>query len=518
VNIGKWGILMNMKIKFVSFHLASLMVLTAFVGCSPANGNVDQTPAAPAGVTVRAGNVRGKVLSGNGDMMIAGIIIVDEENNAYRATTNAYGGYHLELAPGKYTLTFTKGFEFDTYTTTVEVESLKTYYLRDVRLNQLTDSYKTGWIAGDLHQHSTYSDGADSISDLAVANASMGMYWGFLTDHNTSRGVPEWRETSSVNVLTDVSGNKRTFLGMAGSEVTTEFGHFQSIGTGMTYDKYEINLTDAERSSTDKNKFAREKIVYIAEQIRLQNGIAQINHPYSITNMGAMNFLDKTDFDLFENFDTIEIWNAYFTVPDGRFTLENSDNQNYQAKMLWYSTLNNVKNGGKFIAATNGTDNHDSSGYASGATRNAFVETFSKLSEYQNYCRYAGKYSGCIATYAYLGDKDISQENILDAVKNGHSYLTNGPILNLTANGAIFGETADAENGELVFRGTVDCRDGMETIRFVVNGTTVKEVAVNASSYSEDMTVSSLVSGDWVLVEVLGAKGIYAISNPIFIR
>lgn len=509
---------MKTKLRLFSLLLAMIFVLLALAGCAEKGNDPAQTPEAASQESVRAGNVRGKVLSGNGDMMIAGIIIVDEENNAYRATTNAYGGYHLELAPGKYTLTFTKGFEFDTYTTTVEVESLKTYYLRDVRLNQLTDSYASGWIAGDLHQHSTYSDGADSIANLAIANASAGIYWGFLTDHNSSRGVPEWRETSSVNVLTEVTGAKRTFFGMAGSEVTTEFGHFQSIGTGMTYDKYEINLTDAERTSAQKNDYAREKMIYIAEQIKLQGGIAQVNHPYSITNMGAMNYLEKTDFELLENFDTIEVWNAYFTVPDGRFTLENSDNQNYQAKMLWYSTLNNVKNGGKFIAATCGTDNHDSSGYASASSRNAFVDNFTKLSEYQNYCRYAGKYSGCVATYVYLGDKTITQESILDAVRNGNSYMTNGPIVNVTANGAIFGETADAENGSLTFDGSIYCRDGMENVRFVVNGEIVKDVSVNATSFDANVTLSSLVSGDWVLIEVLGAHGIYAISNPIFIR
>ncbi|MCQ2423291.1 MAG: CehA/McbA family metallohydrolase [Clostridia bacterium] len=507
---------MKKTLRFVSLLLAVLMFPAALFSCGKEEAD---TPAVITDNTsAPAGNVRGKVLSGDGDMMIAGIIIVDEENNCHMETTNAFGGYHLELAPGKYTLTFTKGFEFNTYTTTIEVESLKTYFLRDVRLNQLSDSYADGWIAGDLHMHSTYSDGADSITDLAIANAATGMYWGFLTDHNTSRGVPEWRETNAINVLTDAAGAHRNFLGMAGSEVTTEFGHFQSIGTGMTYDKYEINLTDAERANKDKNAICRDKIVYIARQIRLQGGVSQINHPYSITNMGAMNFLDATDYELFENFDTIEIWNSYFTVPDGRFETMNTDNQNYQAKLLWYSLLNRVKEGGAFIAATSGTDNHDSTGYASAEVRNQFPETFTKLSEYQNYCRYAGKYSGCIATYVYLGDSEINQENILDAVRNGHSYLTNGPVMTLTANGAIFGETADAESGELTFSGSVTCREGMEKIRFVVNGETVREIEVNGTSFEGDVTISSLVSGDWVLVEVLGAKAIYAISNPVFIR
>jgi len=207
-----------------------------------------ETKAEEKVVELKPGKVRGKVLSGNGDMLVAGIIVIDEENNAYRTSTNAYGGYYLELQPGHYTLIFEKGLEFSTKTVEVDVESLKTYYQQDVRLSALYDAYAEGWVAGDAHEHSNYSDGADSITDLAVQDASAGLYWGFLTDHNSSRGVPEWRETA-VNVLTDENGQDRLFVGFAGSEITTEFGHFNSLGTGMTFDKYEIGFTEAERAS-----------------------------------------------------------------------------------------------------------------------------------------------------------------------------------------------------------------------------------------------------------------------------
>lgn len=77
-------------------------------------------------------------------MLIAGIVITDEEGGIVRQTTNAYGGYELCLEPGTYTLTFSKGAEYATEEKTVEVESLKTKYLPDVRLTQLYDSYAKG--------------------------------------------------------------------------------------------------------------------------------------------------------------------------------------------------------------------------------------------------------------------------------------------------------------------------------------------------------------------------------------
>lgn len=158
-------------------------------------------------------------------MLIAGIVITDEEGGIVRQTTNAYGGYELCLEPGTYTLTFSKGAEYATEEKTVEVESLKTKYLPDVRLTQLYDSYAKGWIADDCHQHTYYSDGVDSVQSLMISNASVGLYWGFLTDHNTSRGVPEWTSPISVNVASDEKGALRPFVGFDGFVVAIIAGN-----------------------------------------------------------------------------------------------------------------------------------------------------------------------------------------------------------------------------------------------------------------------------------------------------
>lgn len=287
-------------------------------------------------------------------MLIAGIVITDEEGGIVRQTTNAYGGYELCLEPGTYTLTFSKGAEYATEEKTVEVESLKTKYLPDVRLTQLYDSYAKGWIAGDCHQHTYYSDGVDSVQSLMISNASVGLYWGFLTDHNTSRGVPEWTSPISVNVASDEKGALRPFVGFDGVEVTTEFGHFNSLGSGLTLETYDMNLREAERASADKANFIREKMLYIIDSIKRVGGIAQMNHPYSSTTMGAVNWIEPDDYELLDSFETIEVWNGYFVPPDGIYTEGNSMNQNYQSKLMWFELLNAMKDGHAFHAATGG--------------------------------------------------------------------------------------------------------------------------------------------------------------------
>lgn len=466
------------------------------------------------------GRIMGKVLSSDGEMMVAGIVIVDEEGNSWRETTNDYGGYVLRLAPGTYTLTFDKGPEFSQYKKTVNVESYKTYYQKDVRLAQLFDSYSMGWVAGDAHQHSVYSDGLDELDELVTANASCGLYWGFLTDHDTSRGVPEWRgATGSIVVFTEPDGTKRTFNGFAGDEITSTFGHFQSIGTGMVFDRYEINLTEAELTSKDKNSIRRDKAIYIARQIKAAGGVAQINHPYSVTNMGALNFIDANDWEYFSYFDTFEVWNGYFICPDGRFTNKGFENQNYTAKMTWYSILNNVRNGGRFIAATGGTDDHDSSGYASAKDRALFGKDPSTIGEYYLLCRYEGKYAGVPTTYVHLGRKDFGQDDVMDALKGGHSFISNGPVVICTVGSSVYGEEVEAVDGRVIVSCDVFARDGISLIRIVRNGETFKEIQVPMEqSFKGDVVLDGLSSGDWFLFEVLGDYNDYALTNPFFVK
>lgn len=498
--------------KIFRIGLIALLCI-AFVSCSKAPV-IEESP-----TVVEPGKVRGKVLTTDGNMTTAGIIVIDEANNARRVMTNAYGGYTLVLDPGDYTLIYTKGPEFSTYTTKISVSGFKTYYRPDVRLEQVVDSYALGWIPGDPHQHSYYSDGIDGIQEMTIGNAAAGLYWGFLTDHNTSRGVPEWRE-SNVNVLTQADGQTRDFQGYAGVEVTTEFGHIQSLGTGIVFDRYEINFTEEERAKNAeaKKKIARDKILYIAEQIEWQGGVAQVNHPYSLTNMGVANFVAPDDYELYSAFSTMEIWNGYFTVPDGRFTDATTDNQNYTAKMLWYSLLNAYRNGEmkNFIAATGGTDNHDISGAVSAANRNKIVDEPKTAGEYFSLCRYSGQYNGVPTTYVYV-DGDITEGKVLSALSNGNTFISNGPVLNCTIGGAIYGETITAEQGQVVIDNDIFNRDGIYEVRVVKNGEIAKSVTLaGEQTYTDDITVD-VQKGDWVLIEVLGSWGSYAISNPVFI-
>lgn len=532
---------MRKKQILCSFIVAvCVLALTAgaFCGCSPqpaapqqetdqpqstaivADITTEATPEPAAEETkIMAGLVRGKVTDSNSQMLVTGILVEDEAGNTYRATTNAYGGYSLALMPGTYTLTFCKGMEYDTVERTVSVESLKTYYQQDVRLTKLFDSYAKGWVAGDAHQHSYYSDGVDSVPSIVISNASAGLYWGFLTDHNTSRGVPEWTSATQVSVCISDDGTARYFHGFDGVEVTAEFGHFNSLGSGLLLETYDLILTEAQRGSKDKLSYIHSNIEYIADCIRRVGGIAQINHPYSTTTMGAANWVERDDYALFDLFDTIEIWNGYFVPCDGIFTTENSMNQNYSSKLLWYDLLNQMREGHAFHAATGGTDNHDTQSAEAGDKRKILQEEVKTLEDYYDYWVYGGQYSGEPTTYVHL-DGEVTMEAVMAALKAGNSFISSGPVVLCGIDGAIYGETVTPAGKTLTIDTDIYNRDGISEIRVVVNGETVTTIRPDAGTtrFTDPIEISAdWKSFDWILIEVLGPISQYAITNPIII-
>ncbi len=478
------------------------------------------TAQAAANSMATAGIVRGKVTDTNSCMLPAVILVEAADGTAWRAFTNAMGGYSISLEPGEYTLTFCKGHEYDTVVRTVEVESLKTYYQQDVRLQPLYDSYAKGWVAGDCHQHTFYSDGVDAVEEVMLGNAANGLYFGFLTDHNTSRGVPEYNGATLFNVRTE-NGEHRYFKGMDGVEVTSEFGHYNALGSGLTLETYDLKFTEAERNSKEKMSIVRDKIKYIADCITRVGSVAQMNHPYSVTTMGMANWIEADDYEVFDMYDTMEIWNGYFCPPDGAISeTENSMNQNYSSKLLWFKLLNAMRDGHAFHAATGGTDNHDVSGAASAKVRAKIVENPADLQEYYDTWVAKAKYNGMPATYCYLGGKELTMENAMAAVKDGHSFVTSGPIALCDIGGKIYGEKVEAKPGDAL---TLNCdiwnRDGLKEIRIVVNGEIVQTIACSGDSYKEAVTLQrDWASCDWILLEVLGEDCCqYAITNPIII-
>jgi hypothetical protein len=480
-----------MKIMKKIFALVLLFISFALVGCSQEeitteDNSQNQSQTFPA-------TIKGRVLSGAGDMLTAGIIITYPNGDKERVNTNILSGYTLYLEEGEYMLTFTRGFEYSTKSVTIDVENYKTYYVDDVRLNQLYDGASLGWYLGALHQHSTFSDGKQGVEDVLISNISSGLHFGYLTDHNTAAGLAEWVQGSRLVAEFDPSGKPIYFVGMRGVEVTTDYGHFQSLGVGNVLEQADINPV--------KGDVPIDEIREIAKEIVRSGAISTINHPFATSVLG-FNF-----WEIVEEFDGIEIWNGLYPT---------NKNENLRARDKWFELLEEHRIGNiKFIPATSGADNHDITGFYTAAYKDRTTDENAYKDDYL----LRGVYNNMPSLSVYL-EGDLTEEKIKQAILNGNSYLTNGPRIIADIESVIFGETYEL-NGDTSVELNLDLfsMDDVLELRIIKNGEIVELITpeLSAYRYQDSITIADVSEGDWILVEIIGDFTAYAITNPIFI-
>jgi len=112
-----------------------------------------------------------------------------------------------------------------------------------------------GWLRGELHAHSTHSDGKHSVPLLARRARAAGLDLVALTDHNTTSGHTEAFAREEV-----------LFLG--GEELTTFDGHFCLYGIDETVEWH--------------RRGQRRSIAEIADEVRAAGGLVSLAHPYQI--------------------------------------------------------------------------------------------------------------------------------------------------------------------------------------------------------------------------------------------
>lgn len=162
-----------------------------------------------------------------------------------------------------------------------------------------------GWYRGNLHSHTYYSDGRNSIEEMADEHLRLGLQFGALTEHNILN--PDLAR-----------GNRPGFIWLPSEEVTTYRGHLNVWGLSRWLDF---------RCDTE------EQMQEVVAAARAMGAVTSINHP-------------KDDgppwqFD-FYGVDCIEVWQApWFT-------------SNYQSLEVWERLLKL----GLRIVAVGGSDLH----------------------------------------------------------------------------------------------------------------------------------------------------------------
>jgi hypothetical protein len=325
---------------------------------------------------------------------------------------------------------------------------------------------RPGWYCGELHTHSSHSDGFDSPLQLVADAKAQGLDFLAITDHNRIDVLDKFEAEPEILVI-------------PGMEITLQNGHFNVYGIQGRLDWME-NVCIGYLTIRLAGKYPTPTA--LMRRMVSQGLITSINHPL------------RTPFDWRDNatelqyVHCLEIWNK----PDWPDTLRS----NPRAVALWTRWLNE----GYRITAVGGSDHH-----VSKPRPGEHIPT-ERLGWPRNYI-YAEELSGAA---------------ILAALRQRRVYVSMGPQVTFYAerDGIIYdiGTEVEEANGLLKFKATINNSPDSALAQVTKNGEVVTKVSVEAGQTSlhyEDRILST--ESAWYRLEVYDAeKQLLAITNPIF--
>jgi len=120
---------------------------------------------------------------------------------------------------------------------------------------------------------------------------------------------------------------------------------------------------------------------------------------------------------------------------------------------------------------------------------------------------------GTSRVYAYTGGK-FDPDTWFDAVKKGHTFVTTGPMLELTVNGRIPGSVIDARPGETL---RIQARaSGRMTPPRYLEIVTLGDVAASANPEGSDLAIEHTLKADrslWIAARCAGAH-----TTPVYVK
>lgn len=251
-------------------------------------------------------------------------------------------------------------------------------------------------------------------------------------------------------------------LTMGGIELTTFRGHALALGTRQWLEWRVLDgktMSDVARNVIDSGAF------YI------------IAHPtsmgYPLCSGCPWHYVDMMPGIA----PAVEVWNGDWA----------GESYNEQAVQLYYGWLNE----GHRLVATAGSDIHN------------------RLPDHER--------PGYNVVYA----AELSESAILEAIRQGHLYLSSGPELEFTATNEqgtqiMMGDTLSGDQMTLTGRWD-QCESGM-VVNLIGNGVLVDELNADGSG-TKDWQMKRNPSGSWYTLEIRSDNGqLHAITNPIWLE
>lgn len=462
----------------------------------------------------------------NDDPIVAQVKIWDNKEHKIRTrfslrrlVTEEDGSLSVKLPCGSYEAEVTCGPEYSTVLVPFEItkDKVTTIKARLARIAHLTDH---GWTAGDLHHHSIYSSPAYGGTDPVIETPdqvcrsmkSLGMQFGALSDHHNVLNHEEWQRQNN------------NFTPIISKEISTSNGHVLQLGVD---DDVIYEIPKGKERTTEK---LRNEFIRICSEIRKKGGLPQVNHPFDVSFSTRYN---SEFWDMVEIFESMEIWNG--ATPFAAGTI------NAKAFKKWLSLLDE----GKRLTATTGSDTHNIYGddyFGMTEWLDWLMDIVMKhpeiypvqMNEKVAYLTWLynkvwprllswveqSNTPSTIHNYVYTNGKNQPQE-ILQAIREGHSFISNGPLVTAEVNGVSYGEKAVLKDRTGTLSVHVFSKKPINHLWMYTGADKKVELCAKADvaegGFMYDIAADELDFGDvaWVLFVADGGENNLAISNPI---
>jgi hypothetical protein len=314
-----------------------------------------------------------------------------------------------------------------------------------------------GWYSTDVHHHSNKSDAFSSPAELVPSILAAGLKVGFISDHDFT--------VNNCETYDLIRNNYPDIVGFIPSvEVSASWAHFMIMPqTGDSYDYF----LDPNKENRGISQF--QPFPIIVRKAHELGATITANHPYYSYGLFYAHGKDAIPGGYVDGFDMIEL-NAC-SNDDESIKIFND------AAAFWTAYLAGGEHMGKKVEKAH---------YLVGASDTHDVLYPGVKNDKGSSSIY---HTGKARTYAFIGDAAGDHKAIglavANAMRDGHSYLSYGPILNPAK---IFGQKFTAENG--AFEIAIDIQS--------LNG--VKDVIVLSNLGSDKYTYNEENSGDTKLV------------------
>ncbi len=280
-------------------------------------------------------------------------------------------------------------------------------------------------IVGDGHMHSVYSGGPSTVHEFAQKAQERNLNCIFITDYNTI--------AAKQNCLEETTP---IFLCGLGEQVAT--GTNDIIAWGIDY------VVDWH---TDENYTVGD----ILDEIHAQGGLAYLPHPCHTEEDDNYDY-----FGVYDDFDGIAIYHGY-----AGFNAAFPTTMDVDALNKWDEYLNDgMRKTGLGESDCKNADNTPDGGSLS--NRRGAI--------------------GYPRNYIYA--KEFSIRGIIEAVRHGRCYVTDGPTMNFTIDSHIMGDTIYAESSMLLNIEITGNAIENSYVRIISNGAVVHSESVSSGPFS----------------------------------